>query len=112
MLAYWSDGRWFDGWDVYAQLLTRFGSIAPGWPDTGLMVARAWDDQRSAAGVAHPDGSFIVGIADYRNFIFGGSRLDSYLSRVLPDGRIDPAWPRHGFRAIDRPNDDGPGRMV
>lgn len=112
VLAFWSDGRWYDGgFDVYAQLLTRFGRISPGWPDTGLMVVRAPQDQRPTFGMSHPDGSFIVGFGDNRNF-FPGSRTDSYLTRILPDGRIDPAWPRHGFRAVERDEDELPYRMA
>ena len=34
VLAFWSDGRWFDGSaDVYAQLVNQFGHIASGWSD-------------------------------------------------------------------------------
>ena len=114
VLAYWSDNRWLDlYYDLYGQLLTPAGAIAPGWPDTGLMIARAFNDQRSAAGLAHPDGSFIVGIADYRNEVASASGVDAYLTRVLPDGRIDPAWPRHGFQAVNRLHqDDLPAVMV
>src|SRR5262249_3283471 len=67
-LAYWSDARWLDNFDVYGQLLLSTGQVAPGWPDTGLMIARARDDQRTFSGIVHPDGSFILGILDYRNF--------------------------------------------
>jgi hypothetical protein len=113
VLAYWSDGRWFEGYeDLYAQLLTRHGQVAAGWSDTGLMVARAARGQRPSAGLSHPDGSFIVGFGDGRNAVPGGTLIDSYISRILPDGRIDPAWPRHGFRAIGRPNVESPYRMT
>src|SRR5438552_4035903 len=113
VLAYWSDDRWIDGYmDLYGQLLTSFGAVAPGWPDTGLMIARASNDQRSAAGLAHADGSFIVGIADFRNHVIGGTSIDTYLSRVLPDGQIDPAWPRHGFQAVNSPGPDVPERTI
>ncbi len=112
VFAFWSDGRWLGNLDTYGQLLTRYGQVAPGWPDTGLMVARARDDQRPVSGLSHPDGSFIVGIADYRNTGPGGTDRDQYLARVLPDGRVDPTWPRHGFQATDRPGGDSPYRMV
>jgi len=111
VLAFWSDFRWLDGSnDLYGQLLTHDGRVAPGWPDTGLMIARAADDQRPVAGLSHPDGSFIVGIADFRDYS-SGNGVDAYLTRVQPDGRIDSAWPRHGFQAIDRPGDNTPARM-
>jgi len=113
VLAYWSDGRWYDGgFDVYAQLLDRFGHVSASWSDTGLMVVRAPDDQRVTAGLSHADGSFIIGLSDDRNFVAGGSRTDSYLTRILPDGRVDPAWPRHGFRAVERDAAEHPYRMV
>jgi len=113
VLAFWSDSRWHEGsYDLYGQLLTRDGLIAPGWPDTGLMIARAPDSQHPISGLSLLDGSFIVGIADFRNHVIGGTGVDTYISRVLPDGRIDPTWPRQGFRAIDRSDDDGPRRMT
>ena len=34
------------------------------------------------------------------------------LTHVLPDGRIDPAWPRHGYQATDAPGDESAGRMI
>jgi hypothetical protein len=112
VLAFWSDGRWQDDFDLYGQLLTSTGLVAPGWPDTGLMIARAFEDQRALSGLSHPDGSFILGILDFRNFGVGGTGPDTYLTRVLPDGSVDPTWPRHGFQAIERVGDDAPGRMV
>jgi len=113
VLAWWSDGRWFEGSaDLYGQLLLSSGLVAPGWPDTGLMIARARDDQRTMSGITHPDGSFILGILDYRNFGLGGTGADTYITRVLPSGEIDPTWPRHGFQAIDRLGDDVAGRMI
>jgi hypothetical protein len=112
VLAYWSDERWLEGFDLYGQLLTPSGLVAPGWPDTGLMIARAFDDQRSGAGLADPDGSFIVGIMDFRNALLGGTSIDSYLSRVLPSGAIDPAWPRQGFQAVNRVGQDVPEKML
>jgi hypothetical protein len=112
VLAIWSDSRWLDNFDLYGQLLLSTGQIAPGWPDTGLMIARAAGAQRTLSGISHPDGSFILGIADYRNFFLGGTGADTYITRVLPSGEIDPAWPRQGFQAIDRPGDDGAVRMI
>ena len=111
--AYWSDGRWLDGSaDLYAQLLTSSGQIALGWPDTGLMVARAFEDQRALSGLSHPDGSFILGILDYRNSVVGGTGADTYVARVLPDGSTDPTWPRHGFQATARYGVEGARRMI
>src|SRR5262245_48565205 len=112
VLAFWSDARWLDNFDLYGQLLLSTGQVATGWPDTGLMIARARDDQRAFSGISHPDGSFILGILDYRNFGDGGTGADTYITRVLPSGGIDPAWPRHGFQAIDRLGDDVAGRMI
>ena len=76
VFAYWSDGRWLEPYsDLYGQLLDRAGNVAPAWPDTGLMLDRAFDNQGPAAGLTHPDGSFIVGIEwsiaarTYQNFL-------------------------------------------
>ena len=113
VLAFWSDYRWHEGFaDLYGQLLTSSGQVAPGWPDTGLMIARAFDDQRPAASLSHPDGSFILGILDFRNAHLGGTGVDIFFTRVLPDGRIDPSWPREGFQATERVGSEYPRRMV
>ena len=101
--VYWEDGRWLDGYDIYGQMVTAAGQIAPSWPDTGLMVVRASDEQVPATGFALADGSFLVTLADYRDFgVIGGTGLDPYVSRVRQDATIDPAWPRHGFQAVNR----------
>jgi len=111
--AFWSDDRWLDGWtDTYGQLLTHDGLVAPGWSDTGLMIARAPGDQRPQSGLSLSDGSFIVGFQDDRNRVPGGTGTDPYVSHELPDGRIDPTWPRQGFQAIARIADDAPRRMT
>src|SRR5262245_41343185 len=60
VFAFWSDERWLDSFDAYGQLLTSSGLVAAGWPDTGLMIARAPDDQRAASGLSLADGSFVV----------------------------------------------------
>src|SRR5688572_6167647 len=53
VFAFWSDSRWLDGyWDLYGQLLTPSGLVAPGWSDTGLMIARAWEDQKPISGLS------------------------------------------------------------
>jgi hypothetical protein len=112
VLVYWSDDRWLDSDDLYGQLLAPAGTVAPGWPDTGLMIARAANNQRSGAGLAMPDGSFIVGMVDFRNSVPNGTGTDTYLSHVLADGRSDPAWPRQGFQAVNRADDDSPGYVL
>jgi len=111
VLSFWSDGRWFEGTaDTYGQLLTRYGQVAPGWPDTGLMIMRAPESQRPVAGLSLADGSFIVAVEDSRNEA-PGVGADQYISHVLPDGRIDPTWPRHGFRVTDRVGPDRPAHV-
>ena len=112
VLAFWSDQRWLDSFDTYGQLLTHDGLVAAGWSDTGLMIARAPGDQRPQSGLSLSDGSFIVGFQDDRNRVPGGTGTDPYVNHVLPDGRIDPTWPRQGFQAIARIDDDAPRRMT
>lgn len=100
VLAFWSDARWLDGYyDLYGQLLTRTGLVSPGWADTGLMIVRAWEDQRPLSGLSAPDGSFILGFTDARDFCPGCTGGGDPITRVLPSGEIDPTWPRHGFQA-------------
>lgn len=106
--VYWEDGRWQDHWDLYGQLVRSSGEIAPAWPDTGLMISRARDDQIPASGYTLADGSFLVTFGDYRNLVFGGSGLDPYVTRVRTDASIDPAWPRHGFQAVSRAGSQHP----
>jgi hypothetical protein len=119
VLVYWQDlrqdllvGDPFAPGDLYCQLVTAAGMLAPGWPDTGLMVARADEEQQPAAALACPDGSFLVGINDGRAFPLRTTRYDAYLSKVRPDVTIDPAWPRHGYQITARPFDEYPYRMV
>jgi hypothetical protein len=99
LLAWWSDERWLDGgFDAYGQLLLSTGQVAPGWPDTGLMIVRAHQSQRTLSGISDPDGSFILGISDDRNRVIGGTGFDTYITRVLPNGEIDPTGPDMDFR--------------
>jgi hypothetical protein len=84
VLVSWSDQRWLEGFDLYGQLLLSTGLVAPGWPDTGLMIARAPKDQRTMSGITHPDGSFILGILDYRKLRSRWTGADTYITRVAP----------------------------
>jgi len=118
VLAYWQDLRQDlltggDAYgDLYGQLVTAAGTIAPGWPDTGLMIARADDEQQPAAGLVFPDGSFLVSINDGRAFPLHTTRYDAYLTKVRPDATIDSAWPRHGYQITAARLDEFPYRMV
>ncbi len=100
--VYWQDARWLDSWDLYGQLVTSNGLIAPAWPDTGFMIARAPNNQIPAPGYTLADGSFLVTFADYRDHVIGGTGQDPYVTRVRTDATIDPGWPRHGFQAVSR----------
>lgn len=106
--VYWQDGRWFDSWDLYCQFVTRFGQIAPAWPDTGLMIARAHDDQIPEPGFALADGSFLVLFGDYRDLVPGGTGLDPYVTRVRADASIAPGYPPHGFQLMNRAGSQRP----
>lgn len=105
--VYWQDARWLE-WDLYGQLITSQGLVAPAWPDTGFMIVRAPDNQEPGPGLKLADGSFLLSFADFRDHVVGGTRVDPYVTRVRSDASIDPAWPRHGFQAVTRPRDESP----
>lgn len=50
----WQDRRGHTGYDIYAQRVTRDGSVAPGWPHNGFALCKAAGDQ--TAPFAAPDG--------------------------------------------------------
>ncbi len=90
----WVDGR--NGFaDVYAQHLTGAGALAPGWPNDGLAVCTAPDDQFISDLVKDDAGGLFLVWDDYRDI--GTNALDVYAHHVLANGVLDPNWPANGL---------------
>lgn len=89
----WTDLRLgYSGFiDAYAQRVLASGDLAAGWPEDGLPIATAPNDQ-DVTGIA-PDGSggAIIIWTDTRD-----NRFDIYAHHVLASGELDPDWPVDG----------------
>jgi len=80
-------------WDVYAQHVVANGSIAPGWPATGLAVCTLPEQQTYPSITAEGLGGAIVTWQDYRDFY-----LQTYAQRINPDGTRAGGWPENGLQ--------------
>ena len=95
VIVVWQETRGASGIDLYAQHVLVDGSIAPGWPATGLPVCTANATQTSA--VAIPDGAGGAFVA-WRDFRSGGpTSTDIYAQHVTAGGSIAPGWPANGL---------------
>lgn len=103
----WSDARTGVGlpfpeyefhYDIYAQHVLGDGTIAPGWPEDGLLVAEAdwiqWNVRVVADGVG---GAYVV----WEDFRTNGAGIRA--QRLRGDGTRWPGWPSEGLRLIDQP---------
>lgn len=89
----WDDIR-SGGVDVYSQHLTAAGTVASGWPLSGIPIATGPGNQQSAAlNAAITDGAGGLLIA-WTSDLAGA--VGSYMKHLLPDGSSDPAWPVTG----------------
>ena len=90
----WSDSR-SGGYDVYAQHLMSDGTRAPGWPDSGIVVANGPGDQfgNILERWIIPDGAggFLCSYVT----MAAGDR-DIYAQRMTGSGSIAPGWPVGG----------------
>ncbi len=100
----WQDYRSGNA-DLYAQRVLGSGAIAPGWPANGLPVCNHPAFQGHSNWSLTPDeqGGMIITWQDYRNVIPGGTSVDIYAQRVLPDGTLAPGWPVDGAPVARRP---------
>jgi hypothetical protein len=90
VIVAWLDAR-SGGSDVYALKLLSNGSVAPGWPATGLAL-EARPEVASAVRLAHQDGylpDFVVW--EETGARFGGGR-SIVVRKLAEDGTPDPAW--------------------
>src|SRR5262249_51644249 len=98
----WQDDRDFatTSYDMYAQHLTGSGSVAPGWPETGLPVC-VQPGEVGGPYFALPDdsGGVVFEWGDGRPGAPGG-----YALRVHADGSLAPGWPANGLLLTSRGN--------
>ena len=82
--------------DVFATRMTPSGTVAPGFPPTGLPVCTAVDYQDFCEIVSDSHDGAILYWLDARN-----SQVDHafrlYSSRITSDGQIAPGWPVDGL---------------
>ncbi len=85
--------------EYFVQRFTFAGTVAPGWPDSGILVCDAPNVREGL--VVSPDGlgGLLLAWYDYRPSPAGYSEI--YAARVLPDGSFPPGWPVNGLRISD-----------
>src|SRR6266487_347448 len=81
-LVAWADAR-SGPLDIYAQHLTAQGTVAAGWPASGLAVCKAAGDQSDPVMVSDGAGGAIIAWADGRA---GGGNRDIFVQRVTGAG--------------------------
>ena len=85
----WSDNR-STKWKIYTQRITPSGTVAPGWPATGLQVANDPSyDETAPRLCADSAGGAYVGL----DALFSGSDVDVRLTRVNPNATIAAGFP-------------------
>ena len=100
-LIAWMDSRSGNG-DIYVQHVTAAGTVAPGWPSSGLAVCTAANDQYPPVAVADGAGGVLVAWSDTRP----GSQRDIYIQRVTGAGTIAPGWPVNGRQVSTDTHDE------
>ena len=90
-IVVWKDDR-SGNFDIYAQRVLEDGTIAPGWPDTGLVVCSASGDQQHPVAVSDGAGGAIVCWEDRRS----GTSYDIYAVRISADAGAAPGWTANG----------------
>lgn len=106
LLLVWEDTRQLQTnlYDLYAQRVLGDGTIAPGWPATGLPVCVLPGDQRSPRLSSDGHGGAIIAWEDWRNDPNGSLLLtDIYALRVRGDGRIADGWLENGLPVCTTP---------
>ena len=90
----WGNDRGGGG-DIQLQRLTGTGEVAPGWPDTGLVLSASPGQQGRARLVA--DGTGGVHVAWFES-LEPPAQGTAYRTHVLADGALAPGWPVNGRR--------------
>ncbi|HEY2956108.1 MAG TPA: FlgD immunoglobulin-like domain containing protein [Candidatus Eisenbacteria bacterium] len=88
----WADSR-SGGLDIYAQHITAQGTVAAGWPGSGLAVCKATGDQSDPVMISDGAGGAIIAWADGR---VGAGNRDIFVERVDGSGAVPAGWPENG----------------
>jgi len=86
----WYDTRAGAG-DIYAQRVTASGTLASGWPATGLAVCSQASGQYAPAILTDGQAGAFIAWEDFR-----GGTTDVYAQRVTGAGAISTGWPADG----------------
>ena len=100
-VRYWRVGT---NTDLIATRITASGTVAPGWPDSGLVVCAAPGRQDSPSLVSDREGGFYAVWRDYRN---DPDSSDIYCQRVTALGAFPPGWGGDGVPVRVAPSDEG-----
>ena len=84
------------GTEVRMQNVTASGSLAPGWPSSGLVVCDAGGSRDEVALVPDGAGGAFVAWRDGRD----GAGADLYAHHVHADGSLDPAFGANGLGVV------------
>jgi hypothetical protein len=90
----WEDARDGTTRDIYAQRVGYDGTLAPGWPASGLAVCTDPADQHRPRLTGDRQNGAYVAWEDDRN---PADSTDIYAAHVTFDGTSDPQWPDNGF---------------
>src|SRR5262245_15827689 len=81
--------------DIYAQHVTAQGTIAPGWPTSGLAICAAAGIQTTPKACSDGAGGAIIVWVDAR-----GVNNDIYAMRVTGGGTFPGGWPANGRQVM------------
>lgn len=93
----WEAWRPGVGSDIYAARFTSTGTLAPGWPDSGLVVCAAPGNQTGPAIISDGAGGGVVTWMDYR----GGSDPRIFAQRITGAGGVAGGWGSNGVAVTD-----------
>jgi len=83
-------------WEVFAIRLRGDGTVAPGWPASGLRLTPGLGYQQLSSVVADSLGGVLLGWFDQVH-----PPAIGYVMRLRPDGTPAPGWPAGGSRVSD-----------
>jgi hypothetical protein len=82
---------WVAGGSIYALRVHAQGTVDPGWPTNGRLLAMDASGADAPAAISDNAGGAIVTWHDFRN-----GNADIFVQHVLGSGSTDPAWPPSG----------------
>lgn len=95
------DGYYTGTYDLHAHHVSTTGQLDPAWPQSGLPVCTAADDQQIGGITSDRSGGAIISWLDLR-----GGRRDIYAQHLLARGVVDPDWPADGLPVCTAPPGD------